>query len=52
MKQLAIRFEYPPLVEWSETLAEQVVTFDMDGMSTSLQNFPLVITTLKALNVA
>ena len=49
MRELGNQHTYVPLVEWSEQLAEQASTFDLDNMGKTLSEFPLLVENLQAL---
>ena len=43
MQELGTEYGYPPLVSWGESLADQAVMFDMDGMTQSLGELPEIV---------
>ena len=44
---LGEQYGYTPLTSWSERLAEQAGSFDMDGMTRQLQQYPQLVADLK-----
>ena len=43
MQELSQVYNYYPLTEWSEQLALQASTFDMDGMAKTLNSYPILM---------
>jgi CheY-like chemotaxis protein len=48
MYRCGVYFEYPPLLKWGQTLAEQASMFEMDKMALTLSEFAGLVASLKS----
>ena len=50
LKGLGTDYDFPPLVNWGESLASRVNEFDMDGIRDTLAEFPDLIATIDSVS--
>ncbi len=47
VKKIAVSYNYQPLVEWGQKLVDQAALFDIDALTGTLKQFPLILEQLE-----